>query len=278
MACEMGALPAIEGAAGLGSTIRFQNPQFRSPDDGGRRMINQGSARSAGPASVQRTEIISVPRLGVGSRHGPSRPRRPNRASRELARRRTSARSTRPTSPVAGRSASRPRTLKITRAASSIGKRARHLDGRVRTDDRRSRAAGALVGWSGGAAGRFSWITGRGFRHCRSGAHVRVRKLPLCDAWGFPEIWVNVPDVGSPSRPKSRWPGLPIHVLEAGRLMRAESSRAFPGWTAEEIERALNEDGMSAGTAAISPELPTRPVVDSSVAVWLQSLPWFGLP
>ena len=79
---------------------------------------------------------------------------------------------------------------------------------------------------------------------------VRVRKLPLYEAWGFPEVWVDVPDARSPSCPKSRRPGLTIHMLEGGRFHRAESSRAFPGWTAEEIHRALNEDTMSASTAA----------------------------
>ena len=74
---------------------------------------------------------------------------------------------------------------------------------------------------------------------------VRVGKLPLYEAWGFPEVWVDVPDVGSPSRPKSRRPGLSIHVLEGGRFRRAESSRAFPGWSAWEIHRALNETVMS---------------------------------
>ena len=37
---------------------------------------------------------------------------------------------------------------------------------------------------------------------------VRVRKLPLYEAWGFQEVWVDVPDARSPSRPKSRLPGL----------------------------------------------------------------------
>ena len=74
---------------------------------------------------------------------------------------------------------------------------------------------------------------------------VRVRKLPLYEAWGFPEVWVDVPDVGSPSRPKSRRPGLSIHVLEGGRFRLANSSRAFPGWRAWEIHRALNETAIS---------------------------------
>ena len=69
-------------------------------------------------------------------------------------------------------------------------------------------------------------------------------------AWGFPEVWVDVPDARLPSRPKSRLPGLTIHVLEGGRFHPAESSRAFPGWTAEEIHRALNEETMSVSTAA----------------------------
>ncbi len=79
---------------------------------------------------------------------------------------------------------------------------------------------------------------------------VRVRKLPLYEAWGFPEVWVDVPDARSPSRPKSRISGLTIHVLEGGRFREAGSSRAFPGWTADEIHQALNEHTMSTATAA----------------------------
>ena len=44
---------------------------------------------------------------------------------------------------------------------------------------------------------------------------VRVRKLRLYEAWGFPEVWVDVPD--ERSSPRSRLCGLTIHVLEAGR-------------------------------------------------------------
>ena len=54
----------------------------------------------------------------------------------------------------------------------------------------------------------------------------------------------------SRSRPKSRISGLTIHVLEGGRFREAGSSRAFPGWTAEEIHRALNEHTTSTATAA----------------------------
>ena len=79
---------------------------------------------------------------------------------------------------------------------------------------------------------------------------VRVRKLPLYEACGFPEVWVDVPDAPSPSRPKSRVSGLMIHVLEGGRFRTARTSRAFPSWTAKEIHRALNEHTMSASTEA----------------------------
>ena len=80
---------------------------------------------------------------------------------------------------------------------------------------------------------------------------VRVRKLALYEAWGFPEVWVDVPDAPSRSRPKSRRSGLTIHVLEAGRFRTAPSSRAFPGWTAEEIHTALNEPVTSPETMAV---------------------------
>ena len=79
---------------------------------------------------------------------------------------------------------------------------------------------------------------------------VRVRKLRLYEAWGFPEVWVDVPDARSSSRPMSRPAGLTIHVLEGSRFRKVASSRAFPGWTAEEIHRALNEGTMSAFTRA----------------------------
>ncbi len=80
---------------------------------------------------------------------------------------------------------------------------------------------------------------------------VRPGKLPRYETWGFPEVWVDVPDERSASRPKSRRPGLVIHVLEDGRFKTAPSSRAFPGWTAEEIHRALNEHSPSVETMEV---------------------------
>ncbi len=79
---------------------------------------------------------------------------------------------------------------------------------------------------------------------------VHRGKLALYESWGFPEVWVEVPDAPSPSRPHRRRPGLTIHVLEHGRFRVAPESLAFPGWRAEEIHVALNESVLSARTSA----------------------------
>ena len=80
---------------------------------------------------------------------------------------------------------------------------------------------------------------------------ARRGKLPLYESWGFPEVWVDVPEAPSPSRPRSRRPGLTIHLLEGGRYRVAADSRAFPGWKAAEIHAALNEPAPSAQTSAV---------------------------
>ena len=80
---------------------------------------------------------------------------------------------------------------------------------------------------------------------------VRRRKLGLYESWGFPEVWVEVPDQPAPSRPASLRPGLTIHLQAEGGFRIARRSRAFPGWTAEEIHQALNELEMSAETVAV---------------------------
>ena len=79
---------------------------------------------------------------------------------------------------------------------------------------------------------------------------VRGGKLELYDSWGFPEVWVEVPDQPAPSRPAGLRPGLTIYVWDDGCLRPAAVSRALPGWTAVEIHRALNEPEMSEETAA----------------------------
>ena len=69
---------------------------------------------------------------------------------------------------------------------------------------------------------------------------VRRRKLDICKESGFPEIRVLVPWDSS-----VRAPGLAIHVRRGAGYCEAGESRAFPGWKAEEVDRALTEDPMS---------------------------------
>ena len=69
---------------------------------------------------------------------------------------------------------------------------------------------------------------------------VRRGKLGIYMESGFPEIWVLVPWKAS-----RRAPGLAIHVRGEQGYAEASESRAFPGWKAEEIHRALTEDPLS---------------------------------
>ena len=80
---------------------------------------------------------------------------------------------------------------------------------------------------------------------------VRRGKLGLYEAWGFPELWVEVPDRYSPSRRAGLRPGLTIHLREGGAYRPAPASRAFPAWTAEEIHRAMNEASLSVSTSEV---------------------------
>ena len=80
---------------------------------------------------------------------------------------------------------------------------------------------------------------------------VRRGKLSLYEEWGFPEVWVEVPERYAPSRPAARLSGLVIHLLQGGRYRTVPVSRAFPGWTAEEIHTALNEPALSAATGEV---------------------------
>ena len=69
---------------------------------------------------------------------------------------------------------------------------------------------------------------------------VRRRKLGIYKESGFAEIWVLVPWDSS-----VRAPGLAIHVRRGSGYREEGESRAFPGWKAEEIHRALTEAPMS---------------------------------
>ena len=80
---------------------------------------------------------------------------------------------------------------------------------------------------------------------------VRRGKLGLYQAWGFPEVWVEVPEAESPNRSRRRPAGLTIHRLGPGSYRRAAASAAFPGWTAAEIHAALNEPRLSEATSAV---------------------------
>ena len=71
---------------------------------------------------------------------------------------------------------------------------------------------------------------------------VRRRKLGIYRESGFPEVWVLVPWESS-----RRAPGLAIHVRGDAGYREETESRAFAGWKAEEIYRALTEDPLSAG-------------------------------
>ena len=76
---------------------------------------------------------------------------------------------------------------------------------------------------------------------------VRRHKLKLYEAWGFPELWVDVPDEAQhPRKPR----GTMLYVLRDGAFQEAAESRAFPGWRAEDIHVALNEEQLSGHTVA----------------------------
>ena len=75
-------------------------------------------------------------------------------------------------------------------------------------------------------------------------------KLSLYEAWGFPEVWVEVPDRAARGRRSKRQPGLTIHVRGQKGFRTSPVSLAFPGWTAEEIHLAMNEPTLSRETVA----------------------------
>jgi hypothetical protein len=76
-------------------------------------------------------------------------------------------------------------------------------------------------------------------------------KLAVYHAWGFPEVWVEVPtpDPKKPTVPSRYPPALTIHRRRGSSYRKVRTSVAFPGWTAQQIHRALNEDDQSPNTA-----------------------------
>lgn len=80
---------------------------------------------------------------------------------------------------------------------------------------------------------------------------ARRSKLGLYASWGFPEVWLEVPDLRAPSRPRQRVSGLTIYLLDGGVYRVGDESRAFPGWKTEEIHTAMNEQERSEETCAV---------------------------
>ena len=80
---------------------------------------------------------------------------------------------------------------------------------------------------------------------------ARRSKLGLYASWGFPEVWLDVPEERPKSRPRGRESGLTIYLLDGGAYRVSDESRAFPGWTAGEIHAALNERERSEGTCVV---------------------------
>ena len=80
---------------------------------------------------------------------------------------------------------------------------------------------------------------------------ARRSKMGLYASWGFPEIWLDVPEERPKSRPRGRESGLTIYLLDGGAYRVVDESRAFPGWRAEEIHLALNERVSSEATCAV---------------------------
>ena len=81
---------------------------------------------------------------------------------------------------------------------------------------------------------------------------VAAGKLDRYQDWGFPEVWVEVPDRVSPNRRPGMRPGLSIQILDSsGHYASSAASRTFPGWTAAEIHGALNEAQTSLPTMQV---------------------------
>ena len=58
---------------------------------------------------------------------------------------------------------------------------------------------------------------------------VRRGKLALYESWGFPEVWVEVPEVQTPGRPRGLVRGLTICRLDGGRFRTRGGERGVSG-------------------------------------------------
>ena len=99
---------------------------------------------------------------------------------------------------------------------------------------------------------------------------VRRGKLSLYEEWGFPEVWVDVPEGGSP---RLR-PGLTIHQRAADGYRTVAASVALAGWTAAEIHRALNEPKLSEATRSVLERVGR--VLGEAAGTGPDDDPWLG--
>ena len=76
---------------------------------------------------------------------------------------------------------------------------------------------------------------------------VRRHKLKLYEAWGFPEVWVDVPNESQRRKPHA----LTIYLRDGDAFSPAPASRAFVGWQAAEIHAALHEERLSENTVQV---------------------------
>ena len=82
---------------------------------------------------------------------------------------------------------------------------------------------------------------------------VRRGKLGLYEEWGFPEVWVEVPDTRAPSRPRGRLPGLTIHLMsDDGTYRVSPESRCLSRLEGgADPRRAERDDRVRADPCAI---------------------------
>ena len=81
---------------------------------------------------------------------------------------------------------------------------------------------------------------------------IRRGKLGLYEAWGFPEVWVEVPDRYTRSRRRGVRPGVTMWVRgQDGRYRDSPESRAFAGWRAVEVHAAMNEESWTEETCEV---------------------------
>ena len=78
---------------------------------------------------------------------------------------------------------------------------------------------------------------------------VRRGKLALYESLGFPEVWVEVPEVQTRGRPRGLVRGLTIYRFDGSRFRTVAESGAFPGWRVSEIHAGLNELQVSDRTS-----------------------------